>query len=179
MVRLLQHPKANSVVAHPCEFGLLARGKAGGPPQLAKKPTRFLSNSVAVLRQLDRTCSGCPKHVEVQGEQAARAAVHPKALCRAVCRGVRQQVELDASVQVAVSVAGDVSSVELNELWGAEQGDGRQFGDDVSGKTQRFHVPGLQGHEASMCLHRPPASLELIVTPLLARFRASVRRSTY
>ena len=46
----MKSPVVDRVVTHPCAVGLVSRDDLGheGP---FKKPTRFISNSVAVLRQ--------------------------------------------------------------------------------------------------------------------------------
>ena len=88
---------------------------------------------MAVLRQLDRQCPGCPRHVHLLGGRAAAAAVYPGALCRAVCLGVKKQMELDAADQCMLRVDGSIDNVELSDLWNEELAQGMHFWDDVSG----------------------------------------------
>ena len=95
-----------TVRAHMCAFGMAATRDNGevGP---AMKPIKFMSNSVALLRELDRQCPGCESHVHLLSGRAAAAAVYPKQLCLAVCRGVRAQLELDHSDLFDVSMTKD------------------------------------------------------------------------
>ena len=73
MVQLLQHPRVHSVVAHQCAYGLTTPD-GHGKPALAKKPTRFASSSVYMLRRLARKCSGDHPHQQLVAGRAANAA---------------------------------------------------------------------------------------------------------
>ena len=73
----------DTVVCHQRAFGLTAVDDKGVGP--VKKPTLFMSNSVAILSQLNKQCGGCERHVELLAGRPKAAAVYPKALCRAVC----------------------------------------------------------------------------------------------
>ena len=50
--------------ADQCAFGLQSRDEHGrvGP---ALKPTRFLTNPVALYRELNVSCRGCPRHAHL------------------------------------------------------------------------------------------------------------------
>ena len=71
--RLLQHPKVNTAVAHQCEYGLVTPD-LDGKPMAAKKPNRFASSNIPMLRRLGRRCSGTHAHQELSGGRAANAA---------------------------------------------------------------------------------------------------------
>ena len=119
-----------------CSFGLRARGPDGveGP---VLKPTRFITNSVAVQQELSVTCRGCKSHVQLQGSLTSKAAIYPKPPCRAVCRGVVQQMRHDAAGVMSLScveVAGaGVDDAGVDSV-SHEEYDWSQYYDDMSGK---------------------------------------------
>ena len=82
-------------VADQCAFGLTAKDD-DGQVRPVLKPTRFLTNSVAIQRELSVRCRGCAKHALLEGSRTAPAAKYPRALCRAVCRGLVEQVKMDS-----------------------------------------------------------------------------------
>ena len=77
IVELLRMGCVYTVKADQCEFGLTTKTRDGGKA-LAKKPTRFMSNSKTMLRELDRSCSGAHKHEHLMGGRAADAAFYAK-----------------------------------------------------------------------------------------------------
>ena len=90
MKALARQPGVGSVVGDQCQYGLTTRGP-GGRPMPAKKPTRFMSSSPAVLEALCRRCDGSHQHQVLEGSgRAAAAARYPAALCRAILRGAEE-----------------------------------------------------------------------------------------
>ena len=55
---------------------------------LAKKPTRFMTNSRSIGQELRRKCDGAHSHQPLVDGRAKDAARYPPALCRAICRGI-------------------------------------------------------------------------------------------
>ena len=55
---------------------------------VAKKPTKFMTNSEGLAAELCRRCDGSHKHQTFLGGRAAEAARYPTELCRARCRGL-------------------------------------------------------------------------------------------
>ena len=53
----------------------------------AKKPTRFMTNSRALGKELSRKCDASHEHQSLVDGRAAAAARYPDELCRAICRG--------------------------------------------------------------------------------------------
>jgi hypothetical protein len=90
MVKMLAHPRVNTVVAHLCQYGMKTMGD-DGLWQPAKKATRFASSSEEVLRRLDRKCDGAHVHCHLTSGRAKHAAVYPPELCRAILRGIERQ----------------------------------------------------------------------------------------
>lgn len=85
-----------------CQYGLWNKDRTGS--LLAKKPTKFRTNSPGIAKHLQKMCPG--KHSHVEGAHAslfncktAQAQVYPKALCDAICEGLREQIELDKEGQ--------------------------------------------------------------------------------
>ena len=125
-----------SVVAHMCAFGLKSKDENG--EGLVKKATRFLSNSMALLAELDQQCPGCARHVNLMAGRAAKAAIYPRALCKAVCRGICTHMELDYYDLITVPVADGPKDLDIGAIWEQDQATDpwqRQYWDDVSGKV--------------------------------------------
>jgi hypothetical protein len=92
IVQLRARSGVGAVVAHQCEFGLETSADGGGRAP-AKKPTRFMSSSPAVLAALSRRCQGGHAHAPLLGGTRARdAAVYPPALCEAIAEGAAEQL---------------------------------------------------------------------------------------
>ena len=94
MQRLLQHPRVNTVVAHQCEFGLVTPD-INGQPMAAKKPTRFASSSLPMLRRLAKKCTGTHPHQPLMGGRAANAAFYPPGLVLEILRGIRDTADVE------------------------------------------------------------------------------------
>ena len=58
---------------------------------MAKKPTRFMTNSWSIGRELRRKCDGTHPHQPLVDGRAKDAARYPPALCRAICRGIAKE----------------------------------------------------------------------------------------
>ena len=91
---LMRAENVNQVVAHQCAFGLVSEDKLGVAP--AMKPTRFLTNSVAIAERLHRRCSRDHRHVQLLGGRAAAAAKYPRELVEAILEGY--EIERASSV---------------------------------------------------------------------------------
>ena len=84
---LLDFGNVYTVKCDQCQFGLETRTTNGGKA-LAKKPTRFMSNSKLMLRELDKKCLEGHQHQPLMGGRAADAAFYPRKLLRAIVRGM-------------------------------------------------------------------------------------------
>ena len=88
--RLRQDTRVTEVVGHQCRYGLRTRGP-GGTWMPALKPTRFLSSSEDILRQLGLRCRGAHRHQPLLGSgRASAAAIYPPGLCKAILVGRRR-----------------------------------------------------------------------------------------
>ena len=91
--------KGVMVMADMCRFGMVTHGPGG--TGLAMKPTRFLTNSIMVAKQLERKCLNKilgikdHEHIALEGSRTKQGQVYPAELCRAICRGIRDQKEFD------------------------------------------------------------------------------------
>ena len=74
-----------------CMFGLKTWGKDKSQLMLAKKPTRFMTNSQALGRELARRCDNTHEHQPLLDGRAKDAARYPPGLCRAICRGISKE----------------------------------------------------------------------------------------
>ena len=65
------------------------------------KPTKWLSNSPAILARLTRKCArGHHEHVQLIGRRAAAAAIYPPNLCVQILRGFRDQIRHDEALSI-------------------------------------------------------------------------------
>ena len=72
-------------------FGLETWGKHKSQLMLAKKPTKFMTNSWLIGRELNRRCDGTHGHQPLIDGRARDAARYPSALCRTICRGISKE----------------------------------------------------------------------------------------
>ena len=116
---LMANPMVLVTEIDQCAYGLMSEDENGRAP--ARKPTRFLTNSVCTARELRMECRGCKRHVQLMNGRAGPAARYPAQLCRAVCKGVRNQMVEDAA---------DLMSFEvIEESGGVKEVDGLHEGD--------------------------------------------------
>merc|ERR1712023_412434 len=79
------------VEADQCMFGLKTWSANKSQLMLAKKPTRFMTNSQILGRELARKCDKSHEHQPLLDGRAKDAARYPPALCRALCRGIAKE----------------------------------------------------------------------------------------
>ena len=86
-------------------YGLKTWGTSKSKLVPAKKPTRFMTNSRALGKELSRRCDGKHEHQSLTDGRAASAARYPEELCRAICRGiVKEKMERKRGVRVVGEV---------------------------------------------------------------------------
>ena len=73
MCRLMSHHDVQTVTSDQGEYGLLTRGP-GGKPMLARKRTRWATNSPQMIDRLSRRCSGQHAHQPLEGGRTKDAA---------------------------------------------------------------------------------------------------------
>ena len=79
--------------AHQCMYDLRTPSSDGGEPQLAKKPTRFMTNSAHMSRHLQRTCDGLHSHQHLVGGRCKEAAYYPLPLVKAILMGIKDTAD--------------------------------------------------------------------------------------
>ena len=77
-------------VAHLCRYGMTS--KDGEGVGCVKKPTGSLTNSIHLKDQLQKTCMGGHRHVQLVGGRAKPCQIYPRRLCRAMLRGIRNEL---------------------------------------------------------------------------------------
>ena len=86
-------------------FGLKTWGSSRAQLVLAKKPTRFMTNSRSIGQELRRKCDGAPQRQPLVDGKAKDAAGHPPALCRAICRGIaKEKMQRQFGIRAAMDV---------------------------------------------------------------------------
>lgn len=88
--RALKLDGVDDVRADECTYGLLKPSANG--PMLALQPTGFMSNSAAMLLQLNQLCSKNHKHQPLESGRCAAAAFYPKGLIKAILKGIRDSL---------------------------------------------------------------------------------------
>ena len=88
MQKLMRKPGVYEVVVDQCMFGLRAKTPGGKAEGLARKRTRFITNSWWIAQELNRQCEGRHAHTPLTGGRAKQAQEYPEELCRAICRGL-------------------------------------------------------------------------------------------
>ena len=88
MVSMAKEPRVDVVVGHQCQYGCVTTNKEGFECP-ALKPTKWMSNSPAMLARLDKKCPKNHKHAALFGKRLAQAAFYPEDLVLAILRGIR------------------------------------------------------------------------------------------
>ena len=93
MQHLMQLPGVFVCRTDMCRYGMRVRDG------LNLKPTRWVTNSWEIARELQRRCNGEHQHEALLGGKAADAAVYPPQLCQAVVRGLKRHLRAKGEVQ--------------------------------------------------------------------------------
>ena len=76
---------------------------------LAKKPTKFMTNSRSIGRELSRMCDREHIHQPLVDGRARHAARYPPALCKAICRGVaKEKMQRQLGIRAVMEVGAGV-----------------------------------------------------------------------
>ena len=115
-------------------YGLLTPSKGGGWAP-AKKPTRFLTNSRNLVKELSRRCDRQHVHQPLMQSRAAAAARYPEPLCRAICEGLlKDRAERDGGVKHLMSLTADTRISGKERLMAVHDDETNDVAwDDVSG----------------------------------------------
>ena len=108
MKALMQEYGVDVYQADQCMYGLVARAQGGWKCKPAKKPTRFMTNSRALAKELQKKCDRTHEHQVLLDGRAAGAARYPAGLCKAICRGiVREKKERTLHIIAVMEVTAD------------------------------------------------------------------------
>ena len=103
MIRAMLKKESNILATiDQCQYGLWVLDKDGWA--VAKKPTKFMTNSPCIAAQLQKRCPGKEshekgRHASLLDGVARQAQVYPKDLCDAICKGLINQIEQDKKGQ--------------------------------------------------------------------------------
>ncbi len=129
------------VEADQCQYGLMNRDpvKGWGP---ALKPTKFMTNSLMLARELGLRCDRNHEHVHLMSGRAGPAAKYPQQLCEAICRGLAKQKRMDAKGldpvgELQINAIGEYDP-KMKEQFHEEDGVGLDAGvyDGASGENE-------------------------------------------
>jgi len=129
MKKLRESPAVYTAEAHMCAYGMQSKDKHG--PGYAKKPTRFLTNSVVSARALSRRCPENHRHVHLMEGRARAAAVYPQELCRVICRATLEQAKADAGDLVCLQCTDGDEHVDEVAF---EEPQWKSYWDDLTGR---------------------------------------------
>ena len=85
LAKLKKEVGVMGAVSDMCAFGMKAADQWG--EAYAKKPTRFLTNSKAIMEKVSNRCPGDHRHVPLVGGRANAAAEYPDKLIDAILDG--------------------------------------------------------------------------------------------
>ena len=107
--KMMKEVGVDVVEADQCMFGLKTWGNGRHQLVPAKKPTKFMTNSRAVGKELSRKCDKGHEHQPLVDGRAKDAARYTPELCRAICRGLRKEkfqrsMQVRAVLEVGVGV---------------------------------------------------------------------------
>ncbi len=134
MRSLAATPKAIEIVSHLCQFNLITTDEQGNAVW-AKKPTRFITNSAMIAKELERRCSGEHTHGHLLSGRAGPAARYTPSMCRAIVRGIIAQKELDCKAMAQISCVESVKSVskeQENEIHSQSRRSHEEQGESMS-----------------------------------------------
>ena len=92
MAALLKHADVDVVTADQCMYNLYTTGP-DGEPMLAKKPTKWASNSAPMLARLQRRCDGKHPHQHLEAGRAKDAAYDPPDHILEIRRGMHDDAD--------------------------------------------------------------------------------------
>ena len=142
MQQLQQLPGVYTVTSPMCHWGMRIGSRRGKEELLAKKPTKWVTNSRFLAKALDQWCANqlghglVHKHVELVGGIAHFASEYPLGLIQAIVHSLRQQLLEDGSLsELDLKVGGPVPSESIYSQFGEEQlQEAIEYYDDVTGK---------------------------------------------
>ena len=98
MQKLMKRHGVTAVAADMCQFGMKLKDEIGEAP--VKKPTTFLTNCLALAKRLSRRCTGCQRHIRIEGGgRSTKCAIYPPELCKAICQALAEQMAEDVLSQ--------------------------------------------------------------------------------
>ena len=125
-----------------CMFGLKTWGSSRAQLVLAKKPTRFMTNSRSIGHELRRKCDGTHTHQTLVDGRAKDAARYPPALCRAICRGIaKEKMQRQYGIRAVMEVGEGVHERRI---------DTEEFHDNDNIEVDRFIKKQLEEAEGQM-----------------------------
>ena len=148
MSDLVRDERVHRVVGDQCQYN---QESFKGDP--VKKATGWLSNSVEVLKKLNKRCESrtslCsrPKggrHATASGRVAREAAIYPFRLCRAILEGCRNQMLKDGKLRNGThGIQALFESADEDYAWYCDALTGEKlYGDDVIAAEKVFSMKG-------------------------------------
>ena len=83
-------------------------------PGYAKKPMRFLTNSIKTAKALNKKCLGNHRHVHLMEERTRAAAAYPQELCRIICCATLEHATADAGDLMCIRCVDDEGDDHVN-----------------------------------------------------------------
>eukprot|EP00913_Durusdinium_trenchii_P024025 g22563.t1 len=157
---LAAHHNIKTVVCDQCMFGLNVDGTG-----LNRKRTRWLSNMLPVIDELNLRCDGSHHHVHLDGGKPKLAQRYPDQLCQAVARGIVQYLKTKDITAWAMEEEQEEAQEEEEEVDPAQE----EGPDD--------YEPTLEEKRAVMKVHRAvghPQQREFVRFLRAARVRGEV-----
>ena len=94
MQKMMKHVDVNTYEEDMCQYDMKQLIK--GEEIFVKKPSRFMTNSPCVGKELSSKCQGQHRHIELTGGGRTNTYdIYPDRLCRAVLNGLVRQMRTD------------------------------------------------------------------------------------
>ena len=108
-----------------CRFGMVTR--VGDVDVPVRKPTKVMTNSAEIAKEVGRRCEGGDRHEELTGGRAKACAIYPDAFCKAICVGLVRQRRSDERAAGAICQLMDTEAlmevnVENDWFWDTAKG---------------------------------------------------------
>ena len=138
-----------TIVGDQCQYGLVTPAEGDRTKLMpALKPTRFMSNSTVMLRQLGKRCDKSHEHQHIVGNRAKAAAFYPVPLVRAIIKGITLQATENAQIAAIMeeTVKESMAAIPMRNVTDAQE----EFG-----AATYSSVPKTSGGKVPVVYERP------------------------
>ena len=119
-------PGATVAYVDQCMYGQWVQAR-NGTWALAKKPTRFATNSMHIKGDIERRCDGRHTHAKLMGGVARQAAAYPDELVDAVLAGLCKELQVQGRLEALEGGGVTIDEAPPENEWA------EQYYDEITG----------------------------------------------